>query len=167
VKYVTLSLLLITACEPAPCESQWGYLLRGDYPAYTFEATYRTRSGIEVDTSSNEYPRALATSVDIAVGQLEACLETSIDRSSFRVKIPDDWSYSCDGSDEVLPFTAVTGMCKGKTATEECPCRYRAIVQCPDIVVVTPNLLLFKDALTRLLTGSVDPWSDPQLSSCL
>jgi hypothetical protein len=163
-------ILALNACAPAPCEQQWGYYLRGESPSYAFQATNRTRSGIEVDASSNAHPRALADRVELATGQLEACLEKPIDRTSFRVKVPDDWGPSCDGSDEVLPFAATTGTCKGKTATEACPCRYRAVVQCSAptcIVVVTPNLLLFKDALARLLTGSIDPWSDSSLAPCL
>jgi hypothetical protein len=158
-----------SGCEPAPCEQRWGYRLRGDSPAYAFQPTLRTPEGIEVDASANPHPGALAARVALAVDQLEACLETPIERRTLRVKVPDDWGPSCDGSDEVLPFVAAVGECKGKTATETCPCRYRAIVQCgePCIVVATPNLLLFKDALTRLVTGSADPWGDERLAPCL
>lgn len=157
---------MLIGCQPAPCEQQWGYYLRGESPSYAFQAQWRTYSGIDVD--ANDW--ALADRVDVAVDQLESCLGVPIDRTAFRVKIPDDWTLSCDGTDQVLPFIAAVGECKGKIATETCPCRYRAIVQCSEpscVVVATPNLLLFKDALTRLLTKSVDPWSDPLLAACL
>lgn len=100
-----------------------------------------------------------------------------IDRTSFRVKVAPSsgygaWGLNCDGTEQVLPFATPDAMCKGKEATDACPCRYRAIIQCtpasePCTVVVTPNLKLFKDALVRLLTGSTNPWADAVLAPCV
>jgi hypothetical protein len=157
---VLTTALILSACAPAPWEQRYGYFLdrSPDYPINPVVSPGGVRYDGETDVQQ----------LDFMTDQLEACLERSIDRSTFVVKIPSDWTYSCDGTEEVLPFVSVFDRsCKGKTATETCPCRYRAILQEPNVVVVTPNLKLYHDALTRLLTGSTNPWEDSELVGCL
>lgn len=154
---------LAVGCEPAPCEQQWGYWFRDDqYPAYSFEPTAATASGIMVDAGGQNVD---LEKLDRYVAEVEACLGVPIDRSSFRVKVAGDWVLSCEG-EEVLPMALPDRYCKGKAATDECPCRYRAVVQCPNLIVATPNLRLLKDALIRFLTGTQNPWETEALAAC-
>lgn len=167
--------LALAACAPAPCEQRYGYYLVGDYPDYSFERTLVTPSGIEVSIQSEYYQGleagALGWLLERQVAEVEACLERRIDRSAFRVVVPNDWHMSCDGTQQVLPFQAPDRTCKGEDATATCACHYRAIVQCDcggkPALVTTPNLALFKDVLVRLVTGSANPWVDPTLEPCL
>jgi hypothetical protein len=155
-----LASALIYACAPAPWEQKYGYYLDRS-PNYDVNPVV-TPGGVRYDGEVD------VEQLDFLTNQLESCLERSIDRSSFVVKIPNDWTYSCDGTEEVLPFVSVFDKtCKGQTATETCPCRYRAVLQEPNVVVVTPNLKLYRDALTRLLLNTTNPWSNPEISPCL
>jgi hypothetical protein len=165
MKRVAVALVAMLGCTPAPWAQRYGYYL-DVYPAYPFKATVVTPSGIAIDMSGKNIP-GLPAAVEASVLEVQSCLGKSIDRSAFRVKVPPDWMKSCDGSQEVLPFATPDRFCKGEAATNGCPCRYRALLQEPNIVVVTPNLLLFKDALVRLLTGTADTWSTPSLAKCL
>lgn len=166
VKQVTtlLATLLFTACTQAAWEQRFGYYLDRS-PSYSINPV-ASPGGVRYD---NEVGDLLdVQQLDFLTDQLEACLERSIDRNSFVVKIPDDWSYSCDGTEEVLPFVSVFDKsCKGKTATEECPCRYRAVLQEPNVVVTTPNLKLYRDALSRLILNTAVTWDNPEIASCL
>lgn len=163
-KVFVFGLALISACTPPPFEMFYGYHLDRS-PSYTINPVV-SPGGVRYDNEVGELldvPR-----LDFLTDQLEACLERSIDRSSFVVKIPNDWTYSCDGTEEVLPFVSIVDRtCKGKTATEECPCRYRAVLQEPNVVVVTPNLKLYRDALARLILNTSVTWDDPEISPCL
>ena len=150
------------ACTPAPWGQRYGYYL-DTYPSYPFQRTMVTPGGVEVDLSGQAVS---IDAIDASVREVEECLGKSIDRRAFRVKVPADWRKNCDGTQEVLPFQTPDRFCKGEAATPDCPCRYRALLQEPNIVIATPNLLLFKDALVRLITGSTNPWSSPTLSVC-
>jgi hypothetical protein len=155
---------MIAACAPAPWEQRYGYYLDRS-PDYVVNPVV-TLGGVRYD---NEVGDLLdVQQLDFHTDQLEACLERSIDRSSFVVKIPSDWTYSCDGTEEVLSFVSIVDRtCKGKTATETCPCRYRAVLQEPNIVIVTPNLKLYRDALARLILNTSITWDNPEISTCL
>lgn len=157
--------LFAIGCAPAPWEQRFGYYL-DESPSYAFQAGHTTPGGIAIDTTSNADPEALAIGVDVLSLEVEDCFRTPLDRTAFRVLVPADWLVSCEGN-EVLPFRVPDRMCKGEQATDACPCRYRALLQEPDLVITTPNLALFKDALVRLLTGSVNPWADPRLVRCV
>ncbi len=158
--HLLIASLILAACEPAPYSQRYGYYLDRE-PNYTINATV-SPGGVHYDGDVD------VEQLDFLTSQLESCLERTIDRSSFIVKIPTDYTMSCDGTEEVLPFVSIVDRsCKGKDATEECPCRYRAVIQEPNVLVVTPNLKLYRDVLTRFLTGSTNPWADPNLSGCL
>lgn len=156
--------VLIAACAPAPFGQAYGYYLDRD-PSYSVNPV-ASPGGVRYDSEVGDLLDV--SQLDFLTDQLEACLERSIDRTSFIVKIPNDWSYSCDGTEEVLPFISIVDKsCKGKDATEECPCRYRAVLQEPNVVVVTPNLKLYRDALSRLLLDTSNTWNDPNIAGCL
>ena len=155
-----LACVLVAGCQGGIWSQTFGYYLDRE-PSYSINPVV-SPGGVRYDGDVD------VEQLDFLTDQLESCLERSIDRSSFVVKIPNDWTYNCDGTEEVLPFISVFDKtCKGQIATETCPCRYRAVLQEPNVVVVTPNLKLYRDALTRLLTGSSNPWEDPALSGCL
>lgn len=154
--------LLLISCASAPLPIRLGY---NPVPAYLVAASQVSPSGIRFDDSDQHISGAL---LDRLVGEVETCLQKSIDRRSFVVKVPADWSLSCDGSQQILSSRAPDAGCiaKGEQPTPACPCRWRAVVQGPNVIVATPSLYLFKDALTRFVTGSQNPWADPALAKC-
>lgn len=160
-----LATILITACTPAAWEIRFGYYLNRS-PNYPLANVVTSPGGVRYDSEVGDLLDV--QQLDFLTDSLETCLERSIDRSTFIVKIPADWTYNCDGTEEVLPFVSVVDRsCKGKDATVECPCRYRAVLQEPNVVVVTPNLKLYRDALTRLLLNTSNTWDNPEISPCL
>lgn len=165
VSRIVLAALLVVGCAPAPCEQQYGYYILGDFEGYGVTPTRTTPTGVGVDEEGGAVDLDV---LDRKVNEVEWCTEQSIDRSAIRVKVPPGWGPSCDGTDEVLPLRAPPNGCrqKGLEPDEACPCRWRAVVQCPNVIVTTPNLHLFKDALTRWLTGCDNPWTDPALAEC-
>jgi len=105
--------------------------------------------------------------VDRLTREVSECLKVSINTGSFVVKVPADWGLSCDKSQQVLSASAPESGCAAKGLKNECACHWRAFVQCPNAIVTTPSLYLYKDALVRFVTGSQDPWSDPALAACV
>lgn len=97
-------------------------------------------------------------------------LDLPLDKTSIMVKIPNDWVYSCDGTQQLLPTPVIAGGegCseKGLDPDEFCPCRWRAGIKCPNIMITPPSFYLFKDALIRYLTGCSNPWASPELAKC-
>lgn len=161
---VLLATLLIAACGGGIWSHTFGYYLDRE-PNYPLTNVVASPGGVQYD---NEVGDLLdVQQLDFLTDSLETCLERSIDRSSFVVKIPADWTYNCDGTEEVLPFITPDRSCKGKNATDACPCRYRAVLQEPNVVVVTPNLKLYRDALSRLLLNTSNTWGNPEISPCL
>jgi hypothetical protein len=94
-------------------------------------------------------------------------LSTCID--CITIKIPKDITWSCDGTQQLLPTEAPQELCnaKGFNLDPDCPCRWRALIQSPAIIVTTPNLALFKDALLRYVTDEFNPWLKPELVRCM
>ncbi len=146
-------------------EHAFGYNLTS--PPYQVAADRVSPKGLHFDPSGQAISGALLDRLTDEVGE---CLGKSIDRAAFVVKVPSDWGLSCDKTQQVLPATgAGSGGCvaKGLTPSEECPCKWRAYIQPPNVIVATPSLYLFKDALTRFETGSMNPWADPKLAKCV
>lgn len=159
-----MPLLLLAGCTPVPCEAKYGY---GHFAGgITVQADSVSPGGIRYDSSGQAFYGPL---LDRLTDEVAECMLMSIDRSSFKVKVPADWAFSCDGTQQVLPIIASQGGClaKGQTPTPDCPCRFRAVVQCPNVIVSTPSLYLYKDALVRWLTGSRNPWADKNLVKCV
>jgi len=154
-----------------------------------------TPEGISVDLSGQDVSLEL---IDRLTDEVESCLKEKfgdppvlspeamqegqcfrntftlpINRSCLTIKIPDDWQYSCDGTQQVLPIKSTDyrppdSACrvKGLEPTPECPCRWRAGIQDSCIVVSTPSLYLYKDPLIRLVTGCNNPWVNNDLAHC-
>jgi hypothetical protein len=169
-------------------EVTWGYPESGLFNRYSVGETRTTPDGIRYDDSGQHVSPAL---IDRLTNEVERCLfarfpeqlsETvklqagcygdlrfkTIDRRSFVVKVAGDWRLTCDGQQQVLPVTAPANGCatKGQTTTPECPCSYRAGIRCPNILVVTPSLYIYKDVLIRFLYDCVDPWANKDLAAC-
>lgn len=91
-----------------------------------------------------------------------------LDHGCLTVKVPDDWTLTCDGSQQILPTRAPDEGCleKGLTPTAQCPCRYRGGTQDDHIIVTTPSFYIFKDPLIRVVTGCNNPWRHPTLAKC-
>lgn len=85
------------------------------------------------------------------------------------MKVVSDWVPSCDHTQQLLPTIAGPEGCvvKGLNPTEECPCRYRVGIACPNVLVVTPSMYLYKDVLVRFVTSCADPWASPELHKCV
>lgn len=169
------------ACPDYRYESQFTYAVT---PAFT------TPSGIAVDPSGQDVK---GETVDAQTAEVEACLAREfgtsphlpndvrraadcleetfalpIPRDCFEVKVPADWTLSCDGTQQVLPSRAPDALClaKGLVPTDACPCRWRAGLEGGRVVVTTPSFHMFKDPLVRLATGCNNPWAHPKLAAC-
>lgn len=169
----------VISCEPPPCESKWGYQT-GGFDRYKVSSVLNlTPKGIRFDDSNQNFSYDFV--LDKLTDEVEGCLHdltkeeiaeshcitnVNVNRNAFVVKIPFDWTLSCDGSQEVL--SVVTHGCesKGLIPTQECPCRYRAGIACPNIIVSTPSFFLYKDALIRFITGCENPWAYQPLAAC-
>jgi hypothetical protein len=178
--------------SPSQClETRYGYTSVGMFDAYEFDESrkFTTSKGVMVDPAGLKISAAL---VDRLVDEVESCLKDNfpngelpqdvtdkigsksasfnlpIDRSEFKVRVAADWLLSCDGKQQVLPILADPKGCvaKGFTPTAECPCRWRAGINCPNTIVTTPNFFLFKDALLRFILDSSNPWGHPTIARC-
>lgn len=157
--------LLIPAPACVGCnEGRWGYA-SGIFDRYTLGSLSVTPGGVHYDPSGQTVDPSL---LDAETNEVEACLGRSLDRASFVVKVASDWHLGCYGDgQQLLPVLAPMSACtsKGLVPTSECPCYYRAGIQCPNILVVTDNLLLYKDVLIRWTLGISDPWT-PEYATC-
>jgi len=173
---------------PYDCPLIWGYQ---DQTEYSVEPTLETPTGIPVDPSGQ---RVEPEVVDGIVDDVERCLRESFGEppslppdvvrdgqcisttftlpypraECLTIKIPNDWVPSCDGSQQLLPWSAPDAGClqKGLTPTKECPCRWRAGIQDRRTAVTTPNLYNLRDPLIRIMTGCNSPWTSPALAKC-
>lgn len=112
--------------------------------------------------------------LDEYTNAVETCLARSIDRSSFVVLEAPDWYQApaaCTlpqwGPQELLPVQAPEDGCtaKGFSPNATCPCAWRGGIAWPNIIVTTPDLVIYKDPLIRFLLHTSDPWI-PGLSVC-
>lgn len=150
-------------------ELKWGYSPH-TFDQYEANADQVTPEGTHFDPSGQNISGEL---IDRLTGEVEACLTKSgkldhpIDRGAFVVKVASDWQLNCDKTQQLLPVLAGSAGCvaKGLTPTEQCPCRWRAGIRCPNVLVVTPNFYLYKDVLIRFTLGVQNPWT-PDLATC-
>lgn len=151
-------------CTPVTTE-RWGYHNYPDELSYCVATSQASPRGIRFDATSQDISGAL---LDRLTEEVEMCVHKSIDRTSFVVKVPANWTLNCAGTQQVLMSRAPEDGClaKGQKYDPKCPCRWRARIQWPNVIVTTPSLYLYKDALTRFVTGSNNPWSDPTLAAC-
>lgn len=141
-------------CSISPLTNQFEYKTN-------FNQT--TPDGVKTDLSGQG--TELLGQIDTKIKETETCVKKlipdfSINRQCLRVKIPNDWVLSCDGTEQLLPWNAPQELCnqKGFLPDPNCPCLWRAGYQKPDILVSTPNLHLFKDPLIRMFTNWNNPW---------
>ena len=176
-------------------EEQWGYPYHF-FSEYTVSNIKYTPEGIAYDDIGvsnfdgalidklTDYTEACLHAqfpngtIPPAVAQAGECVRNSfslpIDRKSFVVKVAADCVLDCStqnggyGINEVLPRPLDVSECKGSEATAQCPCRFRAGVECANVpmIVSCPALYLYQDALLRLLTSCINNWSPPELSAC-
>lgn len=164
----------------------------GMSPRYAVQPTIVSAKGVKIDPSSN---RVNPATVDRLVDAVETCLTKNfgnppvippdvqqasqcpsatftlpINRACLTIKIPDDWSLNCDGTQQVLSWVTADGgagcRAKGLSPTAECPCRWRAGVQDSHTLVATPSLYLAPDWVIRIFTGCQNPWASPELAEC-
>ena len=180
----------LSSCNISFCsELNWGYS-DAEFDHYDIIANNITLSGTTFDpTGQNISPQL----IDRLTSEVETCLDTAfngtlpddvvhnslcsnnhfpihINRAGFEVKIPNDWVINCDGTQQLLPTPVKSGpngcLAKGETPSAQCPCRWRAGIKCPNILITTPSFYLYKDVLVRYTTGCQNPWASPQLAAC-
>jgi hypothetical protein len=157
---VMLAILTLTGCNT--CYRN-GY---GNITSYEVDPAIITAGGIRVDDPLRELD---LEELDRQTDFLEDCLEIPIERDCLTVKVAPDWYISPCSGQELFPCEMPEQVCLDKELTEEdlevCPCSCRAIIQDETTVVVTPNLLLYRGELARMITGENNPW--PNYSHCL
>ena len=166
-------------------------------PDYNFQDQFNyeinfnqiTASGIQVDFSGQDLSLGL---VDELTKETEDCLIKNFpnktiaqnvyleadclvhkftfpfNRSCFKVKVPNDWTWSCDRTQQLLPYAAPQKLCddKGFSYDPNCPCRWRAGIQDGDTIVTTPNFKLYKEQLLKLTTSCGNIWNSLKFAEC-
>lgn len=175
--YATISILLfsliiiplfdmsISNCALSSCqEYNWGYN-NGTFDQYDANPDYKTPEGISYDPSGLPISPEL---IDRLTNEVEFCLSKSINRYSFVVKIANDWIPSYQKDNELLPVLAPIEGCdtKGLPHIPGFPCRWRAGIKCPNILITTPSFYLYKDVLIRFTQEIDNPWIDPHFAKC-
>jgi hypothetical protein len=184
---IVINVLFISiSCTPNECVG-YGYSSQFDYD---IDATEITNGGIHVDTSNNTID---LSKIDRLTDEVELCLieefgnpplipeevmmgsgclintfDIPLPRECLTVKIPDDWVWSCDGTQQLLPYEAPQKLCdeKGLDYNLSCPCRWRGGIQNDHVIVTTPNMVIYKDSLIRMMTSCNNPWAHTKLSNC-
>jgi len=138
---------------------------------------------------------AFRTLVDTKVGELSACLVKAshlmepIRRRSFGVMVAPDWYKSTCTEEQMIPSWTPYSLCEQKKMPDgspvkipvvcrglthpskvcPCPCNFRVAVLRSNIIVVTPNLKLFKSELARvvLFPKHNNPWTDKTVAACV
>jgi hypothetical protein len=106
--------------------------------------------------------------IDRQTEELEACVGMTIERC-FIVMVPPDWYVSeCTGT-ELFPCDIGPASCLAKGITPEelaiCPCNCRGAIQDDRYILVTPELILYKAQVIRMVMGE-EQWGGP-LAHCL
>ncbi len=117
------------------------------YTNYTIRAHQKTKDGIRVDTSGFDVD---FDRIDMLTFELEGCLQQSIKRCGFRVKIAPDWQYYECSQRELFPCQLPEF--RNGCLDDDCPCGCTGTNQDPSTVVVTPNLAAFKHELIHTVT---------------
>lgn len=161
-----LGFILFSGCGPSgACDATvWGFGGK-EFVKYEISHESFTLKGVAFDSSQTRVPAEL---IDRLVDETENCIGRKINRASFKVKIADDWELNCDKTQQTLPIVVNSTGCidKGQDPTITCPCKFRAGIKCPNIIVTTPSMYLFKDMLIRFVVSVSNPWIDDALSIC-
>jgi hypothetical protein len=148
-----LSLFPIYGCVP---ECYYGDLF-DDITDYDVMPNIFLEEGIKLDDPLGE--------IDIEelkrqMQAFEKCTNISVKWSCITLKVPHDWYISLCSGQQLFPCNISDKVCLDKDLpiSEECPCNCRATIQDSTTIIVTPNLLLFRGELARMITGMNNPW---------
>jgi hypothetical protein len=140
-----------------------------NYPnitSYEINITNTTNTGINIDDPLEEID---IEELERQTSALEECLGVTIDRNCLLVKVAPDWYISPCSGNQLFPCNINIQECLDKGLTledlEECPCNCRARIQDNNIIIVTPDLLIYRGELARMVLGVNNPW--PRYSHCL
>lgn len=112
---------------------------------YSIRVNARTETGIRVDTSGKNVDLKL---VDVLTKKTEQCMQMSIARRAFILKIaPDEYHSKCAGQ---MRFP-----CKIQQHPGQCP-GCAGILQYPSTLIVTADLAAYMHELIHLITRSYD-----------
>ena len=176
--------ITLTGCYQTDC---WEYKSRRflSQCGYAVNTTDITPEGISVDTTNQQTSLDLIDSLFL---ETEECLMKNFNgiipeevriaadcpllnfplpiiRSCISVKIPDDWMWNTDNTQQLLNLSAPEELCKVKGLSGE-GCKWRAAIQNDTTIVITPDFYLLKDPLIRIVTGCNNPWAHPLLAEC-
>jgi hypothetical protein len=176
-----LSSLLLMSCG-CPKHTYPGAFLNITNYKYDCEKALRIRDGVRY------FKPADPDKIDLKTIELEKCLiglgllTKRIDRNKIGVMIAPDWYKSTCSGQQLIPSRIDYKLCVKKglpintkcihvvKPTKECPCpcNARSAIQDNWLIVTTPNMLLFKAELTRLILWPKynNPWVKP-LNQCL
>lgn len=178
--FILMLFWVCQGCGKHPC----GNTASPEFYDYKFKPTYTTEAGYKVDTSGQDIDistidaRVAATvecmnNVDFDRVEGAYCYETVkypaiCIKDCLKVKITKKWDWSYDGKYQLLRKDAPIEGCiqKGFEEDPDCPCRWRAGIQDPGIVVVPPDMALFEGTLVQWAAGCINPWGDKQLREC-
>ncbi len=92
-------------------------------------------------------------------------------RECMQMLVSEQWSWSCDGREQLLHVDAPQESCRQKGFEEDphCPCRFRGGTMRHDnhnMIVVTPNLTMLRYEVVRYWAGCWNPIYDARLNRC-
>ena len=177
---ILLMFWICQGCGPSKCANT----VVPEFYDYKFKPNMTTEAGYKVDTSGQKID---ISTIDTRVEATLSCLD-NVDfgkiegaycyqtikypavciEDCLKIKITKAWDWSCDGKYQLLRKSAPIEGClqKGFEEDPDCPCRWRAGIQNPGIVVVPPDMALFEGTIVQWITGCINPWGDVQLKEC-
>lgn len=153
MRYKALFLLLLIGCD-----SDGGYQCYcRSLTDYDVSPSVRTPDGIGVDPSGMDID---LDAIDQDTRDLETCLELSINRSGFNIKVAPDWFVPTEKPNaQVFPCDILPSQCGNKPM-----CYCYGVVQPRHTVVITPNLAAYRHELIHLVTNTGH--DNPQFELC-
>lgn len=159
--------------------------LEQDHTKYNYVPNYKTNLGINVyDPNRSLSERSLdETSLNVLncvkrvwpdLSELDKQKMWCYGYTTFEIKecltvyVPDDWYISSCTGEQIFPCVVSQSSCivKGQDPNPNCPCSCRAMKQGDHTIVTTPNLLLYPQELTRIMTGCYYPYGT-KLEECV
>jgi len=153
---------------------------------YDVKKAKKTPAGVRYFAPAKDDTQAFRDKLDVLTHELAACLpkidpKWQVRRDWFVVFVPPDWYVSTCSKQQLVPSTPPCRGCRKKgldipdkccglrKPTAECPCvcNMRAVVQDNYVIVTSPNLLLYKAELARLITNNNNVWGHEQIRKCL
>lgn len=176
--------LVLTLC--CSCSNECKYHTFYDWGfSYSINPDQTTPAGIKIDATGQQID---FDQIDVAVKEVEDCLDlnfpnrqtpsnawcSSSDFEPFvspeclTIKVPDDWSWSCNGEEQLLKDDAPQEGCEAKRfrVDADCPCKWRGGIQ-DNTIILTPNLRMLKDILVEFITGCGYIYADKRLKECV